>query len=335
MTYQPPLIGTWENYAPVRPQVVGLLSYAVQPTPGHDLASKYAEARRLINGARTRIIWRIDYRPGQSVPATDHDLDLFLAALTAWRSLQPEASMGYLEQGYIVVSMGNEPNLKAEGGLPPGAVARALNGRKGADFLSLMRSNGWGGPACRVAVPAVAAYGSDVPLGGDRWGQSLDNLRSPWAGYACLLYEAIFDCPNAQPSDILLHVYSRVGDGGQTQAAEPWTPAFESHGYPWSSGELLTEWKDQLDIVRSYYKVTSEPPRIWITEYNPFADRILPDAAYPDGLLTAMRDRAVNILGERFGGLLWFIGDAQAPWEAYSLETQTRAAAELKRLTAL
>ena len=326
MPYQPPLIGTWENYDPVRPQVVGLLSYAVQPTPGHDLASKYAEARRLINGARTRIIWRIDYRPGQSVPANDQDLDQFLAALTAWRSLQPEASLGYLEQGYIVVSMGNEPNLKAEGAVAPAQVARAFNGCEGADFISLMRSNSWGGPACRVAVPAVAAYGSDVPLGVDRFGQSLDNILSPWAGYACLLYEAIFVGPNAQPSDILLHVYSRVGDGGAGKAAEPWTPAVDSHGYPWTSGGLLTEWDNLID---------GYPAQAWITEYNPFADRVLTDAAYPDGLLTAMRDRAVNILGERFAGLLWFYGPPGEPWSDYSLATQTRAAAELKRLAAL
>ena len=327
-TYQPPLIGTWENYDPVRPQVVGLLSYAVQPTPGHGMDAKYAEARRLINSQRTRIIWRIDYRPGQSVPATDHDLDLFLAALTAWRSLQPEASLSYLANGYIVMSMGNEPNLASEGAVPAAQVARAFNRRPGADFISLMRSNSWGGPACRVAPPAPAAYGSEA-----------DQLPpqphlSPWGEYARALYVDIFDGQHA-PSDILLHVYSRVGDGGPDQAAEPWTPAFDSHGYPWSSGELLSEWKDQLDIVRSYYKVTSKPPRIWISEYNPFADKVLPDAAYPDGLLTAMRDRAVNILGERFAGLLWFYGPDGEPWSDYSLATQTRAAAELKRLTAL
>ena len=72
------------------PQVVGLLSYAVDPTPGHDLATEYAEAQGLIEGWHVQIIWRIDYRPGQSIPANDTDLDEFLTALSTWRSSQPE-----------------------------------------------------------------------------------------------------------------------------------------------------------------------------------------------------------------------------------------------------
>ena len=66
------------------------------------------------------------------------------------------------------------------------------------------------------------------------------------------------------------------------------------------------------------------------------ADKILPDAAYPDGILTAMRDRAVQILGARFGGtalVLW--APHEEPWVDYSLATQTDAAAELTRLTAI
>ena len=45
VTYRPPLMGTWEDYPPVAPQVVGLLSYAVDPTPGHDLATKIRRGR--------------------------------------------------------------------------------------------------------------------------------------------------------------------------------------------------------------------------------------------------------------------------------------------------
>ena len=187
-----------------------------------------------------------------------------------------------------------------------------------------MRSDLWGGPTCRVAIPAVAAYGSDVPA---RVG-----TLSPWAAYACLLYRAILAGTSspAQPSDVLMHVYSRVGDGGPSSADEPWTNAYDSHGFGWSSGQLLEEWVWALGKFAAPNR-----PNIWISEYNPSADKILPDAAYPVGILTAMRDRAVNILGARFAGLLWFMGPAQAPWEACSLETQTRAAAEMRRLTAL
>ena len=127
MTYRPPLMGTWEDYPPVSPQVVGLLSYAVDPTPGHDLATKYAEGPRLIEDQGAQIIWRIDYRPGQSIPGNDADLNDFIAALTAWRSSEPGASLPYLESGDIIVSLGNEPNLKGEGAVTPADVARAFN----------------------------------------------------------------------------------------------------------------------------------------------------------------------------------------------------------------
>ena len=229
------------------------------------------------------------------------------------------------------MTMGNEPNLQGEGAVAPAQVARAFNGRPGADFISLMRSDRWGGPACRVAVPAVAPYGSDVPV-------RVEKL-SPWAAYATVLYQTIWDDlpPREQPSDVLLHVYSRVGDGGPSRAAEPWTDASESHGYGWSSGQLLEEWASalgqwpQASLLGQW--PLSSAPNVWITEYNAFADKMLPDAAYPDGILTAMRDRAVNILGARFGGLLWFYGPAEEPWVAYSLATQTQAAAELTHLT--
>lgn len=299
-----------------------------------DLAWRVQQAAA--NGLR--VLVRVDYDQGQTLPATGDQAGL-AEYLDYLRRLAADARLANV-YGFFLGSGFNETGGNAQAGdhpTTPAWVARLFNGfgedpHQTDNAVQIFRA---GRPGVRVLVGPVRPWSADQDS--DRRGA----VAAPWLNVMHALVAALDAGAQAKlaagyalaaPDGFALHVAGRVGELG---AAEPFT---DQRRADWNGAQAgFRVYRDWLDIINAYQTTTGLP--VYITAANTFvaAEGAAPAQNYPAGWLTAA---LAEISREpQVQALCWFLDEDRSGdprWDLFSLAGQSgqlaAAAAEFDAL---
>lgn len=301
-----------------------------------DLAGRVQAAA----GRGLRVLVRVDYAPGQSLPPQGDDiaLDRYLEYM---RRLARDVRLAGV-YGYIVGSGYNTTggNSLAEG--EPAAaewVARLVAGYeagvgRGDNVLATVRAEN---AAARVLVGPVTPWSTDQD------GRQAYEVDAPWLNYMNTLVAALDEAARAQaaagvagmaPDGFALQAPGRPELAGEDGAREPHMDLVVPEWPGAQAGfRIYEQWRD---IVNSYSSTAGLPLYISATNtYHP-ALGTPPAENYPAGWLTTAAE-VVNA-DPQVAALVWFMDDFpyDDQWDYFSLWEQrgqmAEAAGELERL---
>lgn len=294
------------------------LVYAVAPAPGFDFNAAQSRAQMAFNRG-AEVYLRVDYQPGQTLPADEGSLQTYLNFIA---QIASDGTLGRI-RGLIAGNETNTPNEWRVTGQPLTAewVARVVYGygRDPADTSNVYQYAKTFSPAIRVFAPPVGPW--NPALAGSMWYQpprGRSNL-SPWELYS---YELVWKSYNNNwhaPYDevsFAVHTYSRVGVDGTANggALEPWSDVTGPYGAYWG-----TQWLDDFKYLSAQANGGSPVPMV-ISEWNSGTDAP-PDNSYPAGLLQNVI-QYVNFTPNVFALCQFVDQDYGGNWTAYSLTAE-------------
>lgn len=292
-----------------------------------------------------RVLIRVDYDQGQSIP---HDEAALAVYLDYVRRL---ARDDRLDDAYaLIIGSGYNVNLNSQQGeIAPDWYARVFNGygtgpRLSGDInqdnvLAIVRAEN---PALRVLVGPVQPWVLDMD------GALLFTPDAPWLNYFHTLIAALDE---AAQEHAAAGIAQAAPDGFAIQApGNPDSPKIEDGERPLEPGlDLLSQqwngaqigfrvYQDWLAVINSTPTTLGQP--VYITASNTFgADHTAPPATnYPSGWLTAALAE-INQQPQIYA-LCWFVDDFNydQQWQAFSLSNpqgaMTDAAHEFDALLA-
>lgn len=297
------------------------LTYAQQAEAEYwgvdDLAERVQQARA--NGLR--VLVRVDYDQGQSLPPADDTLalDVYL------RYLRRLARDERLREAYAYV-IGSSYNTAGSNSQAPESMvtpewyARVFNGYgtnldQTDNVLAVMRAER---PTVRVLVGPVR------PGFADQDGQQIYRIDAPWLNYMNTLVAALDDAAQkrlwATPDGFALQAPGRPSAPELGQTPNPEEPKLDLRLAEWHGAQMgFRVFEDWLDIINAYPTTRGLPA--YITSANTFAPgtEAKPAENYPAGWLT----NALDVINRepQIHALCWFIDEfpLDPQWELFSL----------------
>jgi hypothetical protein len=288
------------------------LTYADLASSEHwgidDLAIRVEQAK----AAGLRVLVRVDYAPGQSVPPTGDNvaLDLYLRYLSR---LARDERLGDV-YGYLIGSGYNGLGSNAQAPdnpVTPSWYARLFNGAASPlhhtdNVVQTIRAVN---SQVRVLVGPVQPWNIEQN-GGQRY-----QVDMPWLNYFNTLVAALDESAQAKasagipftaPDGFALHVPGRPNApelAGRDSADEP---ALSLRRHKWKRAQVgFSIYKEWLEIINSYPSTTGLPA--YITSTNTFTpdEGISPAQNYPRGWLTT----ALQTINQepQIHALCWFL----------------------------
>ncbi len=322
------------------------LTYTALANEGYWGIDELAERVHVAKSKDLRILVRVDYDKGQSLPPADNydALNLYL------KYLQRLARDERLREVYAYI-IGSGFNTKSSNEADPGHLvtpewyARVFNGYnlepgRSDNVIEVMRAEN---PLVRILVGPVR------PWVDDQSGENVYRIDVSWLNYMNTLVAALNASAEAKASHGIPLVAPdgfAVQASGRPEAPElaRRTPASEPRiDLPrpaWHGAQAgFRVYRDWLDIINAYPHTRGLP--VFITSTNTFTpDTNIPPAQnYPDGWLSTALDVINN--EPQILALCWFIdGDlSDTQWELYRLsnprELMVGAAEEFDRLLQL
>ncbi len=319
------------------------LTYARQAGDVYWGIDDLAAHARAATARGLRVLVRVDYDRGQSLPPAD-DYEALAEYLAYLRRLARDARLGGV-YGYIIGSGYN--GAEANSATParpvtPAWYARLFNGYGEAasrtdNVLQTVRAEN---PRVRVLVGPVRPWCTDQ--GGD----GASGRGAPWLDYMDSLVAAIDEGARAKaaagialaaPDGLAVQAPGRpgapelAGRGGEEE------PRLDLRRAAWGSAEAgFRVYRDWLEIANAYPSCRGLP--VYITAANTYApdEGVPPAQNYPRGWLTAaLQEVAAE---PQVQALCWFLdgplGDSQ--WDGFSLgrglDHMAEAAEELDAL---
>ncbi len=306
------------------------LTYARLTEPAYwgvdDLTTRVQQA----NARGLRVLVRVDYAKGQSLPPTNDQLALseylqYLRRLARDDRLRPV-------YGYII---GSGFNASDANGLAPTAPVTP------AWYARLF--NGYGAPPAQSdnAVQAMRAENGQVrvlvgpvrPWSRDQNGERRAAIDVPWLNYMNTLValvdetaqeKATAGVPFAAPGGFAVNAPGRPDApelAGRPGSAEP---RVDLRRAEWNGAEAgFRVYRDWLDIINAYPTTRGLP--VYINSANTFApgEGIVPAQNYPRGWLTS----ALDVIDQepQVQSLVWFLDDdfsGDSRWDGFSLTKQ-------------
>jgi hypothetical protein len=273
-----------------------------------------------------RVLVRVDYDQGQSLPPTgdDESLDEYLAYL---RRLARDDRLRDV-YGYIVGSNYNslDSNTQSpERPVTPTWYARIFAGygagvSRTDNAVHVIRAEN---PRTRVLVGSVRPWSADSD------GERPYAIDMPWLNYMNTLVSMLDESartkaaagfPFVAPDGFAVHASGRPGApelAGLAASKEPRTDLLRTE---WGGAQVgFRVYRDWLDIINDYPTTAGLP--VYITTANTFvADEGTPPSRnYPDGWLTT----ALDVVNDepQVHALCWFIDDFphDTQWDQFSL----------------
>jgi hypothetical protein len=285
-----------------------------------DLAARVHDA----TASGLRVLVRVDYAQGQSMPPTDDHVALTEYLLYLQRLARDERLAGVY--GYILGSGYNELGSNALAParpVTPQWYARVLNGygepvTHSDNAVQAIRAEN---PQARVLVGPVR------PWNGDQDGERRHTVDVPWLNYMNTLVYALDQSarlkskagiPLAAPDGFALHVPGRPEAPELQGTAPAQEPRTDLNREMWGGAQAgFRVYRDWLEIVNAYPSTRGLP--VYITSTNTFVVQtgIPPAQNYPQGWLTAA---LLEINSQpQVHALCWFLdadrsGDARWNW---------------------
>jgi hypothetical protein len=273
-----------------------------------------------------RVLVRVDYDRGQSIPPSEDQVAL-AEYLTYLKRLARDERLSDV-YGYVIGSGFNAADSNSQAptqAVTPEWYARVFNGYGQAvshedNAVQVMRAMN---PRTRVLVGPVRPWISDQN------GKIRTAVDMPWLNYMNSLVAALDEgarsklaagVPLTAPDGFALHVPGRVNAGvlaGRNAADEP---GFNLRRPEWGEAQAgFRVYQDWLNVINSYATTRGLPA--YITSVNTFApdDGISPAQNYPKGWLTT----ALKTIDAepQVQALCWYLdgplGDSQ--WDLYCL----------------
>ncbi len=285
-----------------------------------DLAWRVAQAA----GSGLRVLVRVDYDQGQSIPPTGDHLALteylaYLRRLARDERLRPV-------YGYLLGSGFNalDANTLAVGSaVTPEWYARLFNGYGEPPDHSdnAVQTVHAENTHVRVLVGPVRPWNVDQD-GARRW-----TIDAPWLNYMHTLIAALDESaraksaagiPIAAPDGFALHAPGRPELAGEQAAQEP---LLDLHAPEWGAAQAgFRVYQDWLNIINAYPATQGKP--VYLTSVNTYtaAENVPPVQNYPAGWLTAAL-QAVNEEAQ-IEALCWFVDLERSgadTWDWFSL----------------
>jgi hypothetical protein len=287
-----------------------------------DLAVRVHQA----NAKGLRVLIRVDYDQGQSLPPTGDDEALAEYLVYLKRLARDDRLRGVY--GYVLGSSYNSLDsnvLSQNGPVTPAWYARVFNGygegvSRTDNAVQVMRAEN---SSVRVIVGSVRPWNTDSN------GVRRYAIDAPWLNYmntlVALLDEgaqakAAAGIPLAAPDGFAIHASGRpeaLELAGQSGAEEPRIDLPRSEWNDAQAGFRI--YRDWLDIVNAYPTTRGLP--VYITTVNTYIkdEGLLPSQNYPSGWLTT----ALEVINEesQVHALCWFIDDFpyDTQWDQFSL----------------
>jgi hypothetical protein len=285
-----------------------------------DLAARVHDATM----SGLRVLVRVDYAQGQSIPPTEDHLALTEYLLYLQRLARDERLADVY--GYFLGSGFNELGSNAlapERPVTPQWYARVLNGygepvTHSDNAVQVIHAEN---PQARVLVGPVR------PWNDDQDGQQKHATDVPWLNYMNTLVDAIdqsarrkseVGIPLAAPDGFALHAPGHPGAPELDWTAPDQEPRTDLSRDAWAGAQAgFRVYRDWLEIINAYPSTRGLPA--YITSTNTFvaAEGIPPAQNYPQGWLTA----ALTEINDQpqVNALCWFLdadrsGDARWNW---------------------
>lgn len=292
----------------------------------NDLAARVYQA----NAKGLRVLVRVDYDQGQSIPLAD-DEEALAEYLSYLRRLARDDRLGGV-YGYILGSSYNslDSNALSQGGaVTPEWYARVFNGygegvSRTDNAVQVMRAEN---SSVRVIVGSVRPWNIDSD------GERQHTIDAPWLNYmntlVALLDEGVqakagAGIPLAAPDGFAVHASGRPEApelAGQAGLKEPRIDLLRSE---WNGAQAgFRIYRDWLDIINAYTITRGLP--VYITTVNTYIrdEGIPPSQNYPSGWLTT----ALEVINDepQVHALCWFIDDFphDTQWDQFSLTQRT------------
>lgn len=303
------------------------LTYARLSSPEHwgidDLAARVYLARQ----KGLRVLVRVDYAKGQTLPPAQDTLALseyldYLQRLTRDERLRDV-------YGYIIGSGFNEfanNSLAPERLITPEWYARIFNG-----FGAAVSQNDNAMQVIRRENPQVRVLVGPVrPWNRDQDGARVNTINVPWLNYMNTLVAALdasarekmaAGIPYAAPDGFAVNAPGQVNAAELNGKRASDEPRLDLKRTEWDGAQAgFRVYRDWLDIINRYPSTRGLP--IFISATNTFApdEGILPSENYPRGWLTSALDTINN--EPQVMALSWFIdfdhsGDNR--WDGFAL----------------
>jgi hypothetical protein len=267
-------------------------------------------------------IWiRVDKVHGQTLP-TDGDGRAQFAQFCRRVAADPDYGNA---KGLII---GNEPNLTAEGAIPPRWVMTVVCGfdTPAEDRNNVFQQVRAVNSSIRVLVPAVGPWNAQTPGQLDAYPTPPDGRQGlmAWEQYqSTLAWCAYHGSSHWARSDVhfAMHTYSNVAWAGTTPANEP---NMEIRNPNWMNAYYGIRVYDDL-MYQIRVQAGGETPPNLISEWNSFVEESWPADNYPSGLMpnaiSYIRSKP-NVLG-----FAVFIDDHRVSpvWERTAVSAYTSA----------
>jgi len=282
-----------------------------------DLAERVQQAEA--NGLR--VLVRVDYDQGQSLPPADDALALDGYLRYLRRLARDERLSGVY--AYVIGSSYNTAGSNSqapESIVTPEWYARVFNGyttdsTNGDNVLAVMRAER---PTVRVLVGPVR------PGVADQSGQRVYSIDAPWLNYMNTLVAALDDAaqkrPWATPDGFALQAPGRPSVPELGATPNPEEPRLDLRLAESNGAQMgFRVFEDWLDIINAYPTTRGLPA--YITSANTFAPgtEAKPAENYPAGWLT----NALEVVNQepQIHALCWFIDDfpMDEQWALFSL----------------
>lgn len=280
-----------------------------------------------------RVLIRVDYAQGQSIPHDEAALADYLAYL---RRLARDDRLN----GAYAVVIGSSYNVdlnSQQGEITPDWYARVFNGYGTAvtdqnNVLAVVRAEN---PAWRVLVGPVQPWALDMD------GARPFTIDAPWLNYFHTLVMALDEAAQeraaagiaqAAPDGFAIDAPGNPDSPKLAEGERPLEPGIDLLSQQWHGAQIgFRIYRDWLTIINSAPTTQGKP--VYITASNTYgADQVGPPSEnYPTGWLTA----ALNELNQQpqIHALCWFVDqfDYDQQWQAFSLSHPQGAMADAAR----
>jgi hypothetical protein len=302
------------------------LTYARQAEADYWGVDDLAERAEMATGKGLRILVRVDYDQGQSLPPTD-DFEALDSYLRYIRRLARDERLKNV-YGYVMGSgaNANSSNSQApQSPVTPEWYARVFNGY-GTDpthtdnVVEVARSEN---PTVRVLVGPVRPWITD------QTGQRRFRIDTPWLNYMNTLVayidasasaKAAIGISNIAPDGFALQAPGRPNALELASESGAQEPLMDLHSPKWNNAQMgFRVFEDWLEIINSYTYTRGLPVYLTSTNTSQPDNDVKPAENYPRGWLT----NALQVVNQepQIKALCWFIDffPNDQRWELFSL----------------
>jgi hypothetical protein len=314
------------------------LTYAMQAEKPYWGVDDLAERVQRADVDGLRVLVRVDYDQGQSLPPKDDALALDVYLRYLWRLARDERLRTVY--GYVI---GSSYNTQSSNSQAPDAMvtpewyARVFNGygtdpTRNDNIVAILRAER---PTVRVLVGPVR------PGSSDQNGRLRYRIDAPWLNYMNTLVAALDEAAQqrawAAPDGFAIQAPGRPDAPEFGSTPNPDEPTLDLRRAEWNGAQMgFRVFEDWLDIINAYPTTRGLP--VFITSTNTFAlgSAAEPAENYPPGWLT----NALEMVNRepQIQALCWFVDEfpLDKQWELYSLTDPhgllVEAAAEFDQL---